>query len=196
MRTSWVVTPALCLAATVATLQGAWSTSQVGSTGAPAPTEAAAPRVPTEAPATAQPGAHVMAADRLTWGDGPPALPKGARLAVLHGDPAAADGPFTVRVKFPDGYKVMPHTHPTAENVTVLSGALRVGMGREWNEASMQELSVGGYGYMPPATPHYAHARGETVLQIHGTAPFALTYVNPADDPRTGAARPSGQGGR
>ena len=167
MRSSFVVTTALCLVATVATLQGAWSSTQAGT--------------------AATPGQHVTAADQLTWGEAPPALPKGAQVVVLHGDPTAKSGAYTLRAKFPDGYTVMPHTHPSAENVTVLSGALRVGMGREWKEATMQDLTAGGYAHMPANSPHYVKARGETILQVHGTAPFLLRYVNPADDPRKAA---------
>jgi len=36
---------------------------------------------------------------------------------------------IAIRAKLPSGYKVPPHTHPTAENVTVLSGAFHIGMG-------------------------------------------------------------------
>ena len=184
MRKSWVVTTALCLVAAVATLQGAWSTGQVGSTTPQTPAAPAGAKVATQAPGPANQTRHIVTADQLTWGEPPPALPKGAQLAVLNGDPAAKTGSFTVRVKFPDGYKVMPHTHPTAENVTVLSGALRVGMGREWSEATMQELTAGAFAHMPANAAHYVQTRGETVIQIHGTSPFTLTYINPADDPR------------
>lgn len=183
MRSSFVVTTALCLVATVATLQGAWSSTQAGTAAPPAP---AGMKAATQAPAKA-PAQHVTAADQLTWGEAPPALPKGAQVVVLHGDPTAKSGAYTLRAKFPDGYTVMPHTHPSAENVTVLSGALRVGMGREWKEATMQDLTAGGYAHMPANSPHYVKARGETILQVHGTAPFLLTYVNPADDPRKAA---------
>jgi quercetin dioxygenase-like cupin family protein len=40
---------------------------------------------------------------------------------VLEGDPRKP-GPFTMRVSFPDGYRIAPHFHPTAERVTVLQG--------------------------------------------------------------------------
>jgi hypothetical protein len=30
---------------------------------------------------------------------------------------------------------------------------------------------------------HYARAQGHTVVQVSGMGPFAMTYVNPADDP-------------
>src|SRR5262245_7386243 len=53
----------------------------------------------------------------VKWGPAPPALPAGAQIAVLSGDPSKAE-PFTIRLKAPDGYKIMPHWHPTDENVT------------------------------------------------------------------------------
>jgi quercetin dioxygenase-like cupin family protein len=184
MRSSSVVTTALWLVATVAMLQGAQPTTQPGTAATPA--APAGTKAATQAPAKT-PAQHVMAADQLTWGEAPPALPKGAQFAVLQGDPTAKSGGFTIRVKFPDGYKVMPHTHPSAENVTVVSGAIRVGMGREWNDATMQDMTAGGFAHMPANSPHYVQARGETILQVHGTSPFMLTYVNPADDPRKAA---------
>src|SRR5918993_61532 len=79
------------------------------------------------APAGAQ-GAHVMVTpDQVKWGPGPPSLPPGAQLAVLEGDPSKAGSPFAIRAKFPDGYKVPPHWHPTDERVLVLAGTLGVG---------------------------------------------------------------------
>ena len=57
----------------------------------------------------------------LKWGDVPPGLPPGAKMAVLAGDPNKK-GLFTVRLQAPAGYKIPPHTHPTAENLTVISG--------------------------------------------------------------------------
>jgi quercetin dioxygenase-like cupin family protein len=110
---------------------------------------------------------------------------------VLFGDPGAKSGAFTVRLKMPDGYKVMPHTHPTAEYVTVLSGALRVGMSRDWQDASMKELATGGFAHMPAQMAHYVQAHGETIIQVSGQAPFTITYINPADDPRKSSAKPT-----
>src|SRR5262249_55516222 len=39
----------------------------------------------------------------LTWGDAPPSLPPGAKVAVVAGDPGKA-APFTARLQFPAGY--------------------------------------------------------------------------------------------
>lgn len=127
---------------------------------------------------------HVMfAAADLKWGDGPAALPAGAKIAVLSGDPAKA-GPFTVRLKFPTGFKVPPHTHPTAEHVTVISGTLALGSGPKFDEAAAHEMTAGGFSVMPAGMEHFAWCKSECVVQIHSEGPFVVKYVNPADDPR------------
>jgi hypothetical protein len=65
---------------------------------------------------------HVVLTPRdLKWMDAPAALPPGAKIAVLAGDPNKK-GPFTMRLQTLAGYKVPPHTHPTTENITVISG--------------------------------------------------------------------------
>jgi quercetin dioxygenase-like cupin family protein len=89
-----------------------------------------------------------------------------------------------VRTKFPDGYTVPPHWHPTDEAVTVLGGTLLVAMGEKMDESAMKELAQGSFALMPRKSPHYAKAKGETTLQIHGIGPFEITYINPQDDPR------------
>jgi quercetin dioxygenase-like cupin family protein len=127
---------------------------------------------------------HVMfAAADLKWADGPPALPAGAKIAVLSGDPGKT-GPFTVRLKFPTGFKVPPHTHPTPEHVTVISGTLGLGSGAKFDEAAAHEMTAGGFAVMPAGMEHFAWCKSECVVQIHSEGPFVVKYVNPADDPR------------
>jgi quercetin dioxygenase-like cupin family protein len=127
---------------------------------------------------------HVMfAAADLKWNDGPPALPAGAKIAVLQGDPKAA-GPFTVRLKFPTGFKVPPHTHPTAEHVTLISGTLALGTGAKFDEAAVHEMAAGSFAVMPAGMEHFAWCKSECIIQLHGSGPFEVKYVNPADDPR------------
>jgi quercetin dioxygenase-like cupin family protein len=138
---------------------------------------------PPPAPKAAQPG-HVMTdAAQLKFTAGPPSLPPGSEMAVLDGDPTKP-GMFTLRVKLPDGYTVPPHWHPTAENLVILSGTLMMGVGDKMDDASMHALGAGGYAKMPAKTRHYVRAKGETTFQVYGTGPFAVTYVNPKDDPR------------
>ena len=131
---------------------------------------------------TAKPAATVVTPDQIQWGDAPAVFPPGARMAVLSGNPAAA-GPFVVRLKTPDGYKIMPHWHPTSENITVISGEFHVGMGDKWQDAGMAALPAGSFGSVPAHHNHYAVAKGETVVQVSSMGPFKLVYVNPADDP-------------
>jgi quercetin dioxygenase-like cupin family protein len=126
---------------------------------------------------------EVFPADKVQWKPGPPSLPKGAMFAVLEGDPSK-EGPFVFRVKVPDGYRVPPHTHPKAERITVLAGTFYVGMGAKADEGAYTAMPAGTYGHWPAGVKHFVKAKGETVLQFHGTGPWAIQYVNPADDPR------------
>jgi anti-sigma factor ChrR (cupin superfamily) len=118
----------------------------------------------------------------LKWGPAPDVLPKGAQLAVISGDPLS-EGPYVVRLKVPKGYKIPPHNHPTAENVTVLSGNFHIGMGDKFDQNKAMQLTAGGYGEAPAKMNHYAWVTSNTVLQVHGQGPFTISYVNPADDP-------------
>ena len=139
----------------------------------------------------AQSPAHILTAPTgMKWGPPPPMFNQAAKFTVLAGDPSK-EGLFTVRLKMPAGYKIMPHTHPTAEYLTVLSGALRVGMTRDWQDASMKELPAGGFAHMLAQAAHYVQARGETLIQVSGQAPFTITYINPADDPRKSSTKPT-----
>lgn len=119
----------------------------------------------------------------INWQDGPASLPRGAQIVVLEGDPSM-EGPFTMRLKMPDGYRIPPHTHPKTERVTVLSGTFRVGMGDKFDATALRALPTGSVGIIPVGMRHFAQAEGETVIQLHGTGPWDIIYVNPADDPR------------
>jgi quercetin dioxygenase-like cupin family protein len=151
------------------------------------PTEQTAKPADQAAKPAAKPPApkHVLKTpDQMEWGPAPEALPAGAQMAVLDGDPGKAGVPFALRAKFPAGYRVPPHSHPNDENVVVISGEFMVGMGDKMDEATMQTLPAGSYAKVPRRMHHYAQAKGDTVIQIYGTGPFAITYVNPGDDPR------------
>ena len=124
----------------------------------------------------------VTPAAAVKWMDAPPFLPKGAKLAVLVGDPSKPE-PFTIRLQMPDGYRIAPHTHPTDEHVTVLSGTFRAAMGEKWDDKALGDFAPGSYANMAAQMAHYAMAKGATVVQVHGVGPFVVNYVNPADDP-------------
>ncbi len=129
-------------------------------------------------------GTHIMLnSAELKWGDGPPALPKGIQMAVIQGDPSK-EGMFTLRATVPANYKIPPHWHPTQEHVTVLEGTFYMGTGEKFDESKAMELKPGGFAAMPAKTAHYAFTKDKCVIQVHAMGPFALTYINPADDPR------------
>ena len=138
-----------------------------------------------QAPAPAAPpatGDAVWEAN-FVWGDGPPALPKGVRMAKLSGDPEKP-GPFVARLKFPPGFVLPPHVHGADENVTVLAGTVMSGRGETFDKTKTRTLTAGAFGVTPAGTAHFSHAPEGATLQIHGVGPFTVRYIDPKDDPR------------
>jgi quercetin dioxygenase-like cupin family protein len=119
----------------------------------------------------------------VEWKSGPASLPAGAMVAALEGDPTK-EGPFVMRLKVPDGYHVPAHTHPKTERVTVISGTMFLAMGDNLDRSVAKTLPTGTYGFWPAGMKHAAWFDGETVIQLHGTGPWQINYLNPADDPR------------
>src|SRR4051812_38534688 len=117
----------------------------------------------------------------IKWGDVPPVLPKGGKIAVLNGDPFKP-GPFTLRLMMPAKYTIAPHWHTKDENLTVISGTLALGMADKM-DGKTHDLKPGGYHFLQGKTHHYAIAKGNTVVQVSGDGPFDITYLNAADDP-------------
>ena len=126
-------------------------------------------------------GAPVNESD-LHWGPAPAVFAKGAEVAVISGNPFT-QGEYVLRLKMPAGYKVAAHNHPTNEYVTVISGTFHLGMGDKLDETKSVTLTAGGFAEAHAKMNHYAWAQTPTIVQVHGMGPFAVTYVNPADDP-------------
>jgi quercetin dioxygenase-like cupin family protein len=124
----------------------------------------------------------VLGTESMQWSDAPPVLPRGAQVAILDGDPFAP-GPFVLRLKMPPGYTIPPHWHSRAENITVISGALSLGMGDTVDPGAARTLTAGGFHAIPAEQHHFAFSKGGTVVQLHGEGPFDITYVNPQDNP-------------
>jgi len=121
--------------------------------------------------------------DKLIWA-AVSSLPKGAQIAVIEG-PMNEAVPFTVRLKFPANYQIPAHWHPAVERVTVLSGTFNMGSGDSFDSTKTHAINSGGMAIMPAKSNHFAWTASETVVQLNGTGPWGITYVNPADDPRT-----------
>jgi hypothetical protein len=140
-------------------------------------------------PALPAQGTPTAKADSLQWGPAPAVFPAGARMAVVSGDPSKP-GPFVIQLAMPDGYRLAPHFHPTAESVEVKQGTFLFAMGDTFDLAKTKPMNVGEKGSIPANMHHYATAKGATVVAVTSTGPFALTYVNPADNPQKPAAKP------
>lgn len=122
------------------------------------------------------------------WGEvpaaalvGTPSVEMGGtlRLAVIQGDPTKPGRTYTLRLSCTDGLKIAPHWHPTTENVTVVKGAAAVGMGSKWDDAVLKDVPLGGYFSAGPQMRHFAQCKGDTILQVHGIAPFVVNFVSP-----------------
>lgn len=108
----------------------------------------------------------------------------GAEITVLEGD-LSSGKPFTIRLRLPADYKVLPHIHPAYERVTVLSGTFHFAHGEEFRRDEAKALPTGSLAIMAPGEPMFGYAGEQgTVIQLHGTGPCGIEYLNPADDPR------------
>jgi len=138
------------------------------------PVPPATAALPTESSTTA-----VHLAKAITWGDlTAPGVPPGAKIAVLSGNPAAP-GEFVLRLQFPDGFQIPVHWHPTAEQVTIVSGSLGFAMGNTWDANALRIYTPGDFAYLPANHAHFALAHGPTVVQVNGMGPFVIKIGAP-----------------
>lgn len=126
---------------------------------------------------------HIMVLpDQLEWG--PVASMAGdASIAIIEGD-LSEEAPFTIRLRLPADYRVEPHVHPAYERVTVISGTFHFAHGEEFDRSQAMALPEGGVAIMAPGEPMFGYTEEETVIQLHGTGPWGIDYIDPADDPR------------
>ena len=133
--------------------------------------------------------AHILVpADKVQWGPAPPILPAGAQIAVLEGNPAEK-GPIVMRLKLPANYNIPPHWHSMTERLTVLSGSFHAGMGDKLDPAKSKAFPAGSFVVAPAKVNHFAFAKNAAIVEVSAIGPFAMTYVNPADDPTKTATK-------
>ena len=111
----------------------------------------------------------------------PEGFEPGMEIATLYGDPAVPDQPYTIRLRFEDGYRFPAHYHPKTENLTVLSGTFLLEMGATASD-NLKSYVPGDYLYLPPNQPHYGGATGQTVIQLHGEGPFEIKLGAPPSE--------------
>jgi anti-sigma factor ChrR (cupin superfamily) len=119
--------------------------------------------------------------DEMKWGpQGALSLP-GMEQANLMGNPATP-GPYTIRLKFPAGFSLPPHTHPDSREITILSGTWYRGFGEKYDPAALKALPAGSFYTEPANVPHFMEIRDPVVIQVSGMGPSGRKFVNPADN--------------
>jgi quercetin dioxygenase-like cupin family protein len=135
-------------------------------------------------PAMAQlTGAGVMARTpvEMKWEARGALARNGIEETNLVGDPAKP-GPYTLRLKFPPGYKLPPHTHPDAREVTILSGTLYTAYWDGIKTTALKELPAGSFYTEPANVIHVVEAREPTLIQVSGIGPSGRRFINPDDN--------------
>lgn len=127
----------------------------------------------------ADPSAVALTPSEMKWSSqGRLAMP-GMEQTLLIGDPAKP-GPYTIRLKFPAGFKLAPHTHTDSREITILSGTWFTGYGEKVVAADLKELPAGSFYTEPAGVPHYVEIREPTVIQVSGTGPSGRAFVDKA----------------
>ena len=101
----------------------------------------------------------------------------GRQRAHLYGD-SERGGDWIDRVKIPGGSRVLAHTHPDDEIVTVLEGSWYLGMGEKFDESRLKAYPPGSFIYVPAGVPHFVATReGPVVVQLGGRGIFRTSYL-------------------
>ena len=101
----------------------------------------------------------------------------GRQRAQLYGD-SNGDGPWIDRVKIPVGGRVLAHTHPHDELVTVIEGTWYVGEGEKFDPAKLKGYPAGSFIVIPAGVPHFVAAMdGPVIVQVIGTGKFSTDYI-------------------
>jgi len=138
--------------------------------------------------AQAKPEAIAMTPPEMKWGAQGGLAMAGMEMAGMEqvnlvGDPSKP-GPYTLRLKFPAGYKLAPHSHPDSREVTVLSGIWYTGYGENFDAAALKALPAGSFYTEPANLAHFVEVREPVMIQVSGTGPSGRVFVKPTDSTR------------
>ena len=126
------------------------------------------------------PGVVALTPDEMKWQSQGGMTVPGLEQLNLVGDPAKP-GPYTIRLRFPKGFRIAPHTHPDAREVTILSGTYATGYGEKFDPVNLKTLPAGSFYTEPANMPHYIEIKEEAVLQVSGTGPSGRRSINAQD---------------
>lgn len=114
--------------------------------------------------------------DKVRWFT-PPYYTDGRQRAHLVGDSSQGEN-WIDRVKIPPGARVLAHTHPQDELVTVIEGTWYLGEGAKFDAAKLTGYPAGSFIVIPAGVPHFVAAKeGIVVVQLGGIEKFQTDYV-------------------
>jgi quercetin dioxygenase-like cupin family protein len=119
-------------------------------------------------PAMAQDSSIGLTPDQVKWAE----IKGLGQAMVLQGDPSKAEA-YVVRIKVGPNNVTPPHTHPQAENITVIAGWIGFGLGPVFDQRKGRVLPAGSFFHLPANTSHFAWTGPDgSVIQAHGNGPF------------------------
>ena len=133
--------------------------------------------------AAAQSDIMSLTPEEMKWGPQGALAAPGMEQANLMGNPAMP-GRYTIRLRFPAGYKLAPHTHPDSREITILSGTWYRGFGEKYDPAVLIALPAGSYYTEPANIPHFMEMREAVEIQVSGTGPSGRKFVKPPESPK------------
>ncbi len=128
-------------------------------------------------------GALALTPSEMKWETQGSLATAGMEQLNLVGNPSRP-GPYTLRLKFPAGYRLAPHTHPDNREVTILSGTWYTGYGDKFDPAALKALPAGSFYTEPANVAHFVEVREPVLIQVSGTGPGGRKFVDPADSPK------------
>jgi uncharacterized RmlC-like cupin family protein len=128
-------------------------------------------------------GVMALAPSEMKWSPQGALALTGLEQVNLVGDPAKP-GPYTIRLRFPAGYKVAPHTHPDSREITILFGTVHTGYGDKFDAEKLKALPAESFYTEPANVSHFLEMREAVMVQVSGMGPSGRKFVNPADNPK------------
>src|SRR5215470_10274893 len=117
-----------------------------------------------------------ITADEVRWFT-PAYYNDGRQRAHLLGD-SSKGGEWIDRLKIPAGARVLAHTHPQDEPVTVIEGTWYLGEGVEFDSTKLKSYPAGSFILIPAGVPHFVATKDSAVIiQLSGNGKFQTDYV-------------------
>ena len=114
--------------------------------------------------------------DQVRWFT-PSYYTDGRQRAQMYGD-SSGGGAWVDRVKIPADTRVLAHTHPHDELVTVIEGTWYLGQGEKFDPAKLKGYAAGSFIVIPAGVPHFVASRESAVIvQLSGTGKFGTDYL-------------------